>query len=225
MNQKLAFLILAMCYGMALPGQNYYRISGEFSIKGRSDNEAQLVMGKFYFDKNEKIIVHDNHFPEKETWVTSDTSLYKIVEGKMVSRQTIPDLTEFSIYNMVLNNRLDNFGLDETVFSLEHIETDANMVITTWIPPKELKEGTGKIMISTVDKNMFGIIFFNPEDQIVKKQFFEDYLIVGGLAFPGKIVEITFKDGTETYQVTNYKNIVLNDPDHEEMYRFDPDEY
>ena len=68
---------------------------------------------------------------------------------------------------------------------------------------------------------MFGIIFFNSEDVILKKQFFEDYTLTNGLAFPGKITEITYTDdGKESYQVTTYRNIVVNDHHDENNYHF-----
>lgn len=222
-NIVAAFLgIVLACH---LNAQNYYRIGGEFIIKSKSENAAQLVMGNFYFDKNEKKIVHQNYFPEKITWVTSDTNLYKIVNNTIVSRQTIPNFSDFSIYNMVLNNKLDNFGLDGTLFKLDKVEQEKDMVISTWLPRKKLEKAAGKIMISSKDNNIFGIVFFNAEGEIIKKQFFEDYGVYSGLAFPGKIVEITIIDGKEVYQVTTYKNIVVNETAHDALYRFDPSGY
>lgn len=205
--------------------QNFYRISGDFSIKGKSDNSAQLVIGKFYYDKNEKKIMHDNSFPEKALWVTADTNLYKVVDHKIVSRQTIPNFTLFSMYNMVLSSQLNNFGLEGSIFTLENVEENDNQVITTWMPPKSMKKYYGKIMISTMDDNLYGIIFFSTEDVILKKQFFEDYSVTNGLPFPGKITEITYKDGKETYQVTTYKNIRVNDRSEEYRYHFNLSDY
>jgi hypothetical protein len=225
MNKKIVFILLGLGLLLKLEGQNYYRISGEFTIKTKADSAAQLVMGKFYFDKNKKKIVHDTYFPEKVTWITSDTSVYKIVENTIVLRQSIPDFSAFSIYNMVLNNQLDNFGLDNTYFSLENVEEEGSMVISTWMPNKSLKKATGKILISSKDNNIYGIVFFNTEDQIVKKQFFEDYTVNSGLAFPGRIVEITYVKGKEVYQVTTYKNIVINEKGNENLYGFNPADY
>ena len=206
--------------------QNFYRISGDFSIKGKTENSAQLIMGRFYYDKNEKVIVNVNTFPEKAIWVTSDTNLYKVIDNKIASRQTIPNFTPFSMYHMVLNNQLNNFGLDESIFTLDNVESEKGLVITTWIPPKSMKNIAGKIMISTKDDNLFGIIFFNSEGIIIKKQFFEDYIISNGLAFPGKITEITYpSDGKEIYQVTTYKNVVVNDHHDENFYHFSVSDY
>ena len=182
-------------------------------------------MGKFYYDKNEKKLIYKNIFPEKATWVTSDTNLYKVVDNKIVSRQTIPDITLFSMYNMVLNNQMNNFGLEGSIFKLESVENEDGQTISTWLPPKKMKKIFGKILISTKDNNLYGIIFFNSEDVILKKQFFEDYTITNGLAFPGRITEITYTDGKENYQVTTYKNIRVNDQNEEAYYHFNPADY
>jgi len=223
--KKFFFVALLIATISSAYCQNFYRISGEFSIKGKSENSAQLVMGKFYYDKNEKKIIHANSFPEKATWVTSDTNLYKVVDNKIVSRQTIPNFTLFSMYHMVLNNQLDNFGLDGSMFTLENVESEDDQVITTWVPPKSMRKFYGKIMISTKDNNLFGIVFFGSDDVIIKKQFFEDYSLTNGLAFPGKITEITYKDGKEAYQVTTYRNIRVNDRNEESLYHFNPSDY
>ena len=225
MKKQLTLLLIAVLSASPLFCQNFYRISGEFSIKGKAENSAQLVMGKFYYDKNEGKIIHENYFPEKAKWVTSDTNLYQVVDTKIVSRQTIPNFTQFSMYHLVLNNQLDNFGLDGSMFTLENVESADDQVITTWIPPRSMKKFYGKIMISSKDNNLFGIIFYNTEDVIIKKQFFEDYSITNGLAFPGRITEITYKDGKETYQVTTYKNIRVNDRSEESLYHFNPSDY
>ena len=226
MKRFVFLLVYSLSIFSITVAQNFYRISGEFSIKGKSESSAQLIMGRFYYDKNEKAIINVNIFPEKATWVTSDTNLYKIIDNAIVSRQTIPNFTPFSMYHMVLSNQLKNFGLEESIFKLENVESSDGLVISTWIPPKSLKKYYGKIMISSKDDKLFGIVFFNTDGVILKKQFFEDYLISSGLAFPGKITEITYSDnGKESYQVTTYRNIVVNDHHDENLYHFAVSDY
>jgi hypothetical protein len=225
---KKSPLILFLFLILLIPGtfsQNFYRISGEFSIKGKAENSAQLIMGRFFYDKNERKIIHENIFPEKALWVTSDTNLYKVVNHKIVSRQTIPDLTIFSMYHLILSSQLNNFGLEGSAFLLENVEENDDQVITTWMPPNSMKKAFGKIMISSKEDNLYGIIFFNSEDIIIKKQFFEDYSLNSGLPFPGKITEITYKNGKEIYQVTTYKNIKVNDKREENLYHFNSTDY
>lgn len=219
--KKLIFISsLLFLFSCIVLSQNFYRICGDFSIKSKSDDGSQLIIGKFYYDKNQGNIVHENAFPEKETWVTSDTNLYKIANKVIVSRQTIPNFTNFSIYHLVLNNKLSNFGLEGSVYTLENVEKENDMVISTWMPIAKIRKLYGKVLLSTKNNNLTGIIFYNPDGEIVKKQFFEDYDIYNGLAFPGKVIEITYVNAKEIYQVTTYKNILVNDVREDYKYYF-----
>jgi len=219
--KKILLLPIFILFSVQIGAQNFYRISGDYTIKGKSETSAQLVIGKFYYDKNEKKIIHSNSFPEKAIWVTSDTNLFKVVNNKIEFRQTIPNFTQFSMYHLVLNNQLNNFGLDGTIFTLDKVEEQNGLVITTWIPPKHMKKIVGRILISSKDDNLYGVIFFDAEDKIIKKQFFEDYSVTSGLAFPGQITEITYApENREIYQVTTYRNILVNSHHEEQLYHF-----
>lgn len=225
MSRYLYLIVVSLLISAFTSAQNYYRICGDFSIKSKSEDKAQLVMGRFYYDINEKKIIHNNTFPEKAKWVTADTSIYKIVDNAIVSRQTIPDFTPFSIYNIVLTNKLDNFGLDGSYYKLDKVEHEGDMVISTWVPQKSLRKVAGDILISSKNNNIYGVVFRNIDGKLLKKQFFEEYAIYNGLAFPGRIVEITYVDGKEIYQITTYKNILVNDHGEEDMYHFNPVDY
>jgi hypothetical protein len=218
---SFVFVFLLIFSGIII-AQDYYRICGDYSIKGKSEKSSQLIIGKFYYDKNVGKIIHENTFPEKEKWVTSDTNLFKVVNNQIVTRQTIPNFTSFSIFHLVLNNKLDNFGLEGSPYSLANVEKENGLVISTWVPNPKIKKFYGNVILSTKDNNLFGIIFYSPDGKIIKKQFFEDYAIYNGLAFPGKITEITYNNGKENYQVTTYKNIIVNDQSEDYKYYFNP---
>jgi hypothetical protein len=151
--------------------------------------------------------------------------LFHIINNEVKSTQKIPDLSGFSIFHLALTRNLRNFGIDESSFKLDKVEQDGDMVISTYLPEKRYRVFSGKVIISTRDGKLFGIVFFDPEDNIVKKQFFEDYITERGLPFPGKITEIFYKNGGEEYKVTTYKNIVYNANEPMDLYYFDADQY
>ena len=159
---------------------------------------------------------------ERDATIDLITRYFNALEnGDFSGSLFTPDITLFTMYNLVLNNQMNNFGLEGSIFKLENVESTDSQTISTWLPPKKMEKIFGKILISTKDNNLFGIIFFNSEDVILKKQFFEDYTLTNGLAFPGKITEITYTDdGKESYQVTTYRNIVVNDHHDENNYHF-----
>ena len=217
----LIFLGLVITSLSVCKGQQYFRISGEVSIKSKSAFGAQeLVKGEFFFDRNTKQVVYRISFPEAETWVTTDSLTYRIVNDSLVSNHLSAGMAEFSVFNLALNSRLTDFGLKNSSFQIEHVERKGDLVITTWSPDEALKEHMGKILVSTQNKKLFGVVFLDPLGSVLKKQFFEEYFDTSGIAFPSKIVEIGYSEGGESYQVTNFRNIRIDELENNSIYNY-----
>ncbi|MBN2349384.1 MAG: hypothetical protein JXJ22_11125 [Bacteroidales bacterium] len=209
--KKVTVLLFFFIICNVASSQNFYSIGGEYTVKNKSDGASQLIVGRFYYNINDQYIVHENSFPEKEVYVTADTNLFQINNGKVESRTTIPDLTHFSIYHLALNQQLSNYGLEGSIYKLENVDKEDDLVISTWIPDKNFKKNFGKILLSTKNKQLFGIVFFDNLENVIKKQFFEEYVNSMGLSFPSKVIEIAYVNNKEIIQVTTYKNITIND--------------
>ncbi|MBL4715790.1 MAG: hypothetical protein JKX95_04065 [Bacteroidia bacterium] len=120
-------------------GQQFFRIKADFSIKEKmADGKQQLTMGEVYFDKNSQKIVYNLKFPEKETWLTTDTALYRIANGEVVDKNLVSHVVGFSIFNLSLNGNLTNYGLDNSVYKI--VETEKSSIGKT----KEINIGITK---------------------------------------------------------------------------------
>jgi len=218
---KYLFLFLFPLSVIQVEPQLFFRIKTDFMIKAKSPTgEQQLTVGKLYYDKNVKQIVYDVSFPEKEIWVQRDTVLYKIVNSKIIGKQRIPAGIEFSIYNLVLNGTLNDYGLKKTKFTLRKVEKSDNNVISTWEPPQELKKYFGDILLSNVDQKLNGIVFKNTAGEVVSRQFFRNYIKVNGLSFPQEIYRENYINGQKDIELTTFTNIVVNDLSGENIYDF-----
>ena len=131
-----------------------------------------------------------------------------------------PSLVDFSIFHLALSSNLPNYGLSRTQYTIEEVIKEAEMVITTWLPPKGLSDELGKIMMSVMDKKLQGVVFFDPEGNVSRKQLFESYITKDGLVFPGKIIEISYTEEGENYQVMNFKNLVIDELESSDMYSY-----
>ncbi len=221
-------LVLSLLFGtnLGVYAQQSFRIKADFSIKEKKiDGTDQLIMGTVYYDKNTKKIVYDVAFPEPEVWVISDTTLYKFVSDSLQSKQTVPPISESSLFHLLLTGELKDFGLKKAGFTIAEVEQDKNLVIATWKSPKELEPVFGKIMTSEKDKKLYGIIMYNKENQLVGKQVFRKYELVKGLSVPQEVLQISYdpKTKTENMKLTNFKNVVVNELDISEMYDFNID--
>ena len=201
--------------------QIYFRIRADFMIKAKSaTGQQQLTVGKVYYDKSIRQIVYEITFPEKESWVQRDTVLYKIVNSKVTARQHIPTMIEFSIYNLILNGNLPDYGLKKTKFKIIKVEKSDDNIISTWEAPPESKKFFGNVLISNVNQQLNGIVFKNSAGEVIARQFFRDYIKVKGLSFPQEIVKESIIDGQKAYELTTYSNIFINDLSGEDKYNF-----
>jgi hypothetical protein len=213
MYKKVFFWLLVYLFQITLVnGQKFYRLNGEFSIKAKSSaGQSQLTIGKFYYDRNIQKLVYDNTFPYRETWVSADTNIYKIVNNKVIARYKSPPIAMFSIFHLAITSQINNYGLKGSEFTIEKVEKQGNMVITTWLPPKYFASIFGKVLISNKFNKLFGIVFIDSKGEVIRKQFFNNYQNISGMEFPMEVVDITYTDKKENYQVTTYKSVRIDE--------------
>jgi len=225
MNSSVRFtfvFVTLLCLNLSTGiAQQYNRIHADFSVKVKTASGGQsLTMGQVFYDRNIKQIIYYVTFPERETWVTYDTLVYQIKDGKLISKIATFAMAEFTVFHLALNSHLQDFGLKNTRYTASDIQREKDLVITTWSPPEKAREKLGNILVSVKNKQLFGVIFQDPQGVIMRKQFFEDYQIINGLSFPGKIIEINITNGIESYQVTTYKNVVVDEMENDSKYFF-----
>ncbi len=219
MNLKI-FVFLLILLPKVTFGQHFFRIEGNITVKEKSDLQSQLTIGRFYFDKKIGKLVYNITFPEKQVLVSKDTVLFQFINDTLASRTKSFEMNKFSIFNLCLENQLNNYGLEKSFYSVEKVEKDGDLVISTWAPGKNQQKHFGKVMISTKNNRLFGIVFLNPGGEIVGKQFFEDYVVVDGLAFPKTMVRFTYFGDKKTTQITTFDNIKLNNLDEKKYYDY-----
>ena len=208
----IAFLLFSLLPVLA-HGQQAFRIKADFTIKETSDCDevGQLVSGKVYYDTNHKKIYYNLSFPYPEEWVLKDTVIQKFSNNKLVLRETIPHFSAMSFFHMCLSSNLNNFGLNKSPFTIKEVSKDKGLVITTWLPPKQLDNIVGEVVISQKNGQLQGIVFIDPTQKIVNKQVFKHYKTVKGLQIPTESTQVSFWEGKEIYRTTTLKNIVINE--------------
>ncbi len=209
---KFIWLLFFPLSFLQLEPQYFFRISTDFVIKAKSPaGEQSLTVGRLFYDKNIKQIVYELSFPEKETWVQKDTTLYKIANSKITEKQQIPAGIDFSIYNLALNGNLADYGLKKTRFKIAKVEKSEGAVLSTWEPTEESKKFLGDIIVSNTNQQLNGIVFKNSKGEVASRQFFRNYIKVKGLLFPMEVIKETYINGQKEYEITTFKNILIND--------------
>ena len=213
------FLLLFVAFQTV--AQQRYRLKAEFTTKEkRPDGKSYLGKGTVYFDKNIHKLVYINTFPENDVHVFMDTISYRLLNNKVVESGPNFIPIDFTVFSMSLNNNLAQFGLSEKLFTLEKVEKKDSLVISTWTPNFADAKKKFKFIVSTKNKKLFGVVIMNPEGVVTMKQFYRKYQLVKGVDFPTEIVQVSYKDGKEFYQVNTYKNIKIDELSENNFYNY-----
>lgn len=218
----LLFAATFLLTGKAVLSQHFYRIESDISIKTRvQGGQGSLTLGRVYYDKTIEKLVYDIRFPEREIWVLRDSLSLIYRNDNLHNSETVNPFTATTIFHKCLEGSLSDFGLRNTLYRIEKVEKEDNMVITTWIPPSR-SPGMGQVITSTVDNNLYGVIIKNPAGDILSRQLFANYRTVGGLKVPSEITQVIYRNEDEVYQVITLDNIIINNFGNENLYNYSP---
>ena len=220
----LIFLLPSVVFG-----QQYYRFRADVSIKDKLSNGTyRLTMGKIYYDKLYKKIVYKLIFPKKETMVVQDTTMFSINDKNIVVGTTRTFLIpEFTAFHLALTGQLSDYGLkpknkEKTIYKIGKVEKTTNGVITTWIPSEDqYKKVFGNIRMQTINKRLDAMVFYNTKGAVVSQQYFKKYVNVKGVEFPTEVTMVSISEkGEKNIQLTTYKNVVIDQNNEDEIYRY-----
>ncbi len=219
--KKIFFLILIIGNFNTSFSQQFYRFSAEYTVKFKDKaGNPVMKMGKVFYDIKTKKIVIKNGFPVKEYVVHNDTSIYHIRVGNIVQHNRIISPVEFSIFHLALNGQLSNYGLDKAGYTIEKVQKDKGLVIASWVPSEKFQHNLGKILISTKEKKLYGIVFLDLKEKIVSKHIFHKYVIIDGFEFPSEVVRINYFDNYELYELTTYRKIKVNETENDNYFNY-----
>ncbi len=112
--------LLAISANILTAQSEFYRFKSDFSIKEKERRkQGRLITGSIYYDKNLHKTAYHIRFPEPEQWLVRDSFMYRMKADTLVSQQMVPPVGEFSIFNMILSQQLNDFGLAKVGYTPE----------------------------------------------------------------------------------------------------------
>lgn len=227
-NKFLTLLLLFFTISVVSSAQKFYRFKAEVSIKDKLANGTyRLTMGEVYYDKIYKKVVYKLKFPQKETMVVQDTTMFRLDhDNNLLGSSRTVLIPEFTVFHLALTNQLSNYGLkageEQAVYKVGKVEKTSKGILTTWVPTDDrLKKLFGDIKMLKRDKRLDAMIFYDAKGKIVSRQFFKDYVNVKGVEFPQEVTMVSYDfEGKKNIQLTTYKNIQIDQSDEDNMYRY-----
>jgi len=217
--KKQIWCLVILLTSLAGNAQQNYRFKANITIKEkRIDGKFNLTKGTLYYDINTRKAVYDISFPAKTLIIITDTAYISITNGKRTSSKSNKSFLDFSLFNLCLTGKLDYYGLKGSPYTITKTEKEDSMIITTWSPPNKLRKTKGKIKVSSINKKLFGLISYDPKGTIISKQFFEDYVTIKNLIIPTKVICFIYYGKAKSTQITEFKNMVINETGNDNMY-------
>lgn len=220
LKSSIIICLLCMYAFQSAQGQEYYRVNADFSVKiKRSDGTMNLTKGTVYYDKNIKELIYRVTFPQPEVWVIADTSLFKFRADTLYDRISIPSVNEFTVFHLSLNSGISDFGLKRSRFKVSRVEKKNDLVLSYWKIPDKAEISIDHVVVAKKDNRLESVVMVGEESKILSRQFYRNYMKIGAFEFPQQIVQILpGAEGEDNYQVTEFKNIVVNDMDHDDLF-------
>ncbi|MFN0216245.1 MAG: hypothetical protein ACKVT2_18450 [Saprospiraceae bacterium] len=222
-NRLVLLLVVVLGTTFLQAQSEFYRFKADFSIKEKEagKDQGRLITGAIYYDKNLHKTVYNIRFPEPEKWLVRDTFMYRMQADTLVAQQIVPPVGEFSIFNMILSQQLNDFGLAKVGYSPGDVQQDGNQVISQWLPPEQLKSYLGPVSMAQENKRLSAAAFYDKDKKLVSKFYFQDYTVQNGLPIPGKIYQIFYREAGDFVRIMTLKNVIINQTDEDSNYNFD----
>ncbi len=224
MQKYILVVLLFIVTNELASGQQISRVSCDFSVKTKVKGKAasKLVLGTCYYDIHVGRLIYDIRFPEKERWIFMDSIQWVVRNDSVVEVLPASIRPELSVMHLSLKQELSHYGLKNSSFKITEVAQDKGLVITTWAPPAAASKKIGKVATSTKNKQLYGVLFYSPAGEIIRKQFYQNYLTMQGLPFPTEVVDIVIEEKEEIWQQTTYVNVKLNDLKNSNIYTYWP---
>lgn len=221
--QCLLLFGLALWSSSSEAQSDFFRLKADFSIKEKEAGQEQgrLIMGTIRYDKNLHKTGYLIRFPEPEQWLLRDTIMYRIKADSLISQQKVPPVGELSIFNLILSQELQDFGLSNVGYTPGKVQQEGTQVLSHWLPPEALKSYLGPVTLSQEQKRLTAAAFYAKDNQLLSRFYFQDYTVHSGLPVPGKIYQIYYRESGEFVRLMTLKNILINQTDEEHTYDFD----
>jgi len=221
MFRKIVFLLLLLSVTCLGYSQYAFRMKADILTKTRlPDSTFQVSKGKLFYDVNNKKIIFDFTFPQKEKIVLFDTIMYTFRGDTLFSKSKNLLIPEQSLFHYILLGKMQNYGLEQASFEMKGVEKKNDMVITTWLPPEFLKKMISKVLMATKNKLIYSVTMIDPDGIVMSRQILKNYKLIQGIDIPAEILIATYLKNNKgnIYQIINMENIILNEPKNNEQY-------
>ncbi len=207
------FLIFFLVFQTPLALGQSHKLSVHKKSQILKSNQKQTIEAKCYYSQESGVVVTHYFEPKefiKKTNRKGEMQIYFPEENKVSIQQDSYFSSENELIYYFVNNFIEDLGLKKEGFSMTDTEYDENYLVTTWKPDEEMKI-IEKVEIVFENNIPIYSAYYNKNNKIIRKIYYNDYYKGGNFVLPRKITEITFKSPTDsTIKRTIFSDIKKN---------------
>lgn len=193
--------------------QKFSRLQADFSIleKNTEKDSSYIVTGNIDYNLFTDVTKYEIAFPEKSVWVFQDSTLNRYDSSMcLVSIDTVGQFNEFAIFQKILTDQLQDFGLEDYGFRISEVEKIDSSIIYQWSPPNGQLEFLKNVVTQQIDEKLVSLIFIDENDLAINKTYYEDYIEVKGLPIPQQIKTHFATKTNEIFRILEFRSIQVN---------------
>lgn len=175
----------------------YYRSSGEMITKFSTPTEMYVL---------------NNTLGDVRIYNPQMNSVVKTLDNRMSSQNTT--------FFYFLVGKTGDLGLESAGFLLDDSRIEEMMLISEWTPPGELKKEMDKVELVSNGEHPIFMGYLKEDKTYLKKTFYYDFEILGGVDFPMSITEINYVKSDSIITKTSFSNFKFDATEDRDMLDF-----
>lgn len=205
---------LALLMLLPFQQQRLMQVSLEYQSRILEKGKYITVTGKVYFNRQTaELTTHLIKPFETVTIVNADGDLriHDPLANTLVQNRSSTNTSEASYLSHFLSGTYSDLGLRKAGYTISGTKTDNGMLITTWVPQQGFSSPIGSIELVKEKDLPIYIAFFDHKKKQLGRMYFSKFSKLADTYYPGKIVEIMYKEKNDSMVTTkNYSNPLLN---------------
>ncbi len=166
-------------------------ISAAFNLTELRDNNSHQSSGTISYSPDNTLTIHVSAPLEQWMIFKGDTlSIFYPVENKLIKMPSRNGEVTLPIFQLLINTDREDLGLVEAGYTLQETKVEGEKITAVWRPPEATKKILGDLIATYMHDSLISIVAFDPNDKIVSRQIFSEYIANDGKLFPTKL-EVT----------------------------------
>lgn len=224
MKHKVLYLLILFISITAFTSSNSRIMRMQMENKTFRDGKYTYVKADLYFKLDYGEIITNFYYPENYVFITNEhgeSKIYYPEKNEVFLAQNEVLSSEKNILYYFITNQIFDLGIESLGFTVEETNFEDNYQVTIWKPLDDIASRVGKVKLVHENGLPIYTAYFDKEDMIVNKVYFNHYKTIYEFMIPSSITEISYlSDVDSIVSKISYSDIKHGPEANNEMFDF-----